>query len=50
MGVGVLIEGEHMCMQARGVKTTGHVLTSAMRGVFLDKPEVREEFLSLIRR
>ena len=50
MGVGVLIEGEHTCMQARGVKTLGHVVTSAMRGVFLDKPEVREEFLSLIRR
>ena len=50
MGVGVLIEGEHSCMQARGVKTDGYVITSAMRGVFLTKPEVREEFLTLIRR
>ena len=50
MGVGVLIEGEHTCMQARGVKTGGYVITSAMRGVFLNKPEVREEFLTIIRR
>lgn len=50
MGVGVLIEGEHSCMQARGVKTGGYVITSAMRGVFLTKPEVREEFLTIIRR
>lgn len=49
-GAGVLIYGEHACMQVRGVKTSSHVVTSAMRGAFLDKPEVREEFLRLVSK
>ena len=49
-GVGVLVYGVHTCMQARGVKTSGYVVTEALRGVFLDKPEVRVEFLTLLRR
>lgn len=49
-GVGVLIEGAHTCMQARGVKTAAYVVTEALRGVFLKKPEVRLEFFELIRR
>lgn len=49
MGVAVLITGEHTCMQARGVKTSGRVITEALRGVFLEKAEVRGEFLLLLR-
>lgn len=45
-GVGVLIEANHLCMQMRGVKHKGRMLTSALRGVFLE-PEVRAEFLRL---
>lgn len=45
-GVGVLIRANHMCMELRGVKHEGNMITSALRGVFL-KPEVRAEFLKL---
>lgn len=48
IGVIVVIEGQHLCMQARGVKKQGSTMvTSAIRGRF-QKPEVREEFLRLI--
>lgn len=45
-GVGVLIQASHMCMNMRGVKHQGDMITSTLRGVFL-KPEVRSEFLRL---
>lgn len=48
-GAGCVVEGKHLCMAMRGVKSTGTVTTSAMRGVFLDKPATREEFLNLVR-
>jgi len=44
-GVGVHVLGEHQCMQARGVKTSGFVLTASLKGDFLD-PATRQEFLS----
>jgi len=49
LGVGVYVVGVHMCMRIRGPKTSGCVVTSAMRGAFLEKPEVRHEFLSIIQ-
>ena len=49
-GAAVLIYGAHDCMRIRGVKTHGCIVTSAVRGVFLEKPEVRAEFLSIVRR
>jgi GTP cyclohydrolase I len=49
-GVGVLVRAEHHCMSTRGVRIHGSVTTtSAMRGVLLDKPEARSEFLALCR-
>lgn len=48
-GVGVVLEGEHLCMTARGVKKPGSkVVTSAMRGVFKNVA-TRAEFMALIR-
>jgi GTP cyclohydrolase I len=49
LGSGCVVVGAHGCMRTRGIKTSGDVVTSAMRGVFLDKPEVRAEFFNLIK-
>ncbi|KKN68887.1 hypothetical protein LCGC14_0446730 [marine sediment metagenome] len=48
-GVGVVIHARHMCMELRGVEHKGDLSTSALRGVFLTKPEARAEFLQLVR-
>jgi len=48
-GVGVIIEGRHMCMQMRGVeKQNSYATTSAMFGVFGDDQRTRDEFLTLV--
>lgn len=45
----VVIEGEHACMAARGVKKPGaKTRTAAIRGKFVSKPELRQEFYNLI--
>jgi len=49
-GVMVVVEGEHLCMCARGVKKYGSkTVTSAVRGQFRCNAAARSEFLSLIR-
>jgi GTP cyclohydrolase I len=47
--VAVIGKGFHMCMAMRGIKTPATMVTSAMRGRFLTKPEVRAEFMELIK-
>lgn len=49
-GVAVVLQGAHGCMRYRGIETTGDVVSSAMRGLFLHSVSTREEFLSLIGR
>jgi GTP cyclohydrolase I len=47
-GVGVICEAVHLCTRMRGVeKQNSKMVTSAMRGVFLDDLRTREEFLRL---
>jgi GTP cyclohydrolase I len=47
-GVAVVIEAYHLCMMMRGVqKQNSKTITSSMRGVFLENPATREEFLRL---
>lgn len=49
MGVAVVIEAQHMCMQIRGVQKQHSVTTtSAFTGCFLDHLQTREEFIHLI--
>jgi GTP cyclohydrolase I len=50
LGVGVIIEARHLCMQMRGVeKQHGKAVTSAMLGAFRHNKQTRDEFLSLVR-
>ena len=50
LGVMVVIEARHLCVEMRGVRKPGSVtVTSAIRGAFQQKA-VREEFLDLLRR
>lgn len=48
-GSAVYIEGLHLCMAARGVGAhETRLVTSAVRGVFLDELATREEFIKLV--
>lgn len=48
-GVGVVLEGQHMCMQMRGVeKKNSYATTSYMTGCFRDDAKTRKEFLDII--
>lgn len=50
LGVAVVIEATHSCMQLRGVEKSNSVTTtSAFSGVFLKDARTRNEFLNLIR-
>ena len=49
LGVAVVIEAQHMCMQIRGVQKQNSVTTtSAFTGCFLEHLPTREEFIHLI--
>jgi GTP cyclohydrolase I len=46
-GVGVVVEGVHMCSMMRGVRSHhASLVTQAMRGVFRDDGDARREFLA----
>lgn len=50
LGVAVVIEAKHTCMQLRGVEKSNAVTTtSAFSGIFLKDARTRNEFLNLIR-
>ena len=49
MGVAVVIEAAHTCMQMRGVQKQNSITTtSAFTGIFLSQMETRQEFISLL--
>ena len=49
LGVAVVIEAQHMCMQIRGVQKQNSVTTtSAFTGIFLSNLNTREEFIHLV--
>ena len=48
-GAAAFVEGLHLCMAARGAQAhEARVVTSAVRGAFLDQPATRQEFLDLV--
>jgi len=50
LGVGVIINARHLCMESRGICKQGHLtITSAVRGALREKPEARAEFMALAR-
>jgi len=50
LGVGVVIEAEHLCMRMRGVeKQNSVIITSTLLGAFRTRQETRSEFMNLIR-
>ena len=49
LGVAVVIEAAHLCMQMRGIQKQNSVTTtSAFTGIFLSDQRSREEFIKLI--
>ena len=50
VGLAIVLEADHFCMQWRGVKDAEpHMTNSVMRGAFLENAELRREFLQLMR-
>jgi GTP cyclohydrolase I len=50
VGVAVVIEASHMCMQMRGVQKQNSVTTtSAFTGLFLTNDSTRKEFINLVQ-
>ena len=49
-GVAVVMEGQHLCMMARGVeKQAPKMTTNVMRGIFRENDSTRSEFLKCIQ-
>lgn len=47
VGVGVILEAEHLCMSLRGVRAPGsRTVTSRLLGVLRDDPCIRQEFFA----
>jgi len=48
--VAVVVDAKHFCVISRGVQDeNSHTITSALGGKFRDEPDVRKEFLALVR-
>jgi GTP cyclohydrolase I len=50
VGAACVIEAQHMCMRMRGCsKQNSMMVTSSMKGAFMDNVQTRNEFMSLIK-
>lgn len=45
LGMGLVMEAEHLCKTMRGVKKKGKMTTIKLKGAFLDNANVKSEFL-----
>lgn len=49
-GTMVVMEAKHMCMCSRGTKKSNtFTMTTSIRGIFRERPDLRAEFFSLIK-
>ena len=48
-GIGVIITGRHLCQEIMGIKKRGEMITSALKGIFLEEPKVKQEFFNLTK-
>lgn len=46
-GAACLVAGTHGCMQIRGVRTSGDVITYKLTGDFLERPHIQDRFFQL---
>jgi len=47
-GTIVVAKARHLCQEMRGVRTPADTVTSAVSGVFLTEPHIKDEFLRII--
>jgi len=45
IGMGLIMEGEHLCKSMRGARKKGKMTTTKLKGAFFDNMMVRDEFL-----
>ncbi len=50
LGMGLVIEAEHLCKSMRGVKKSGKMRTTELIGTFKEEPAVRAEFLDWVNK
>jgi GTP cyclohydrolase I len=49
LGVVVVVQARHLCMEMRGVKSGADIITSEIRGRF-ERFETRNEFFEMLRK
>ena len=47
-GLGVVVKAQHFCLQWRGVKDSGYMATSAVRGILREDGTARQEFFQFV--
>lgn len=48
VGMGLIMEGEHLCKTMRGAKKRGKMITTALKGAFLEDSTIKQEFFNTI--
>lgn len=48
LGLGVIVKGRHLCQEMRGIKKQGEMITSSLKGLFLEDNTAKSEFLNCV--